>query len=206
MQKLISNLVMGRGNNLSGVIAFGVIAMIALGCTCGKNFDLGNLDTGNSRANDSRTSSNNPFGNSSSTKRTSTSHADASKSEMPSDDELQAMTKETLLDFDSAVKKADFSDFYSHVAKEWQKQTTAEAMKTTFQGFIDKNISITDIDSLDAEFSPSPTIGREVGFKTLMLQGKYNTSPNLTKFELNYIANGKDWKLSKIVFDTTEQR
>ena len=80
MKNLISNLVFGRGNKLSGLIAFAVVAMIALGCTCGKSLDLGNLATGNSTSNDSRTSSNNPFGNSSSPTKTSpTSHADASK-------------------------------------------------------------------------------------------------------------------------------
>jgi len=207
MKKVISNLVFGRGNALSGLIAFGVVAMIALGCTCGKDLDLSNLgkDNSNTGRSSSNTSSSNTFGDSPSSNRSSTtSKSDASKGEMPSQDELQAMTKETLLDFDAAVKKADFSDFYSHIAKEWQKQTSPESMKTTFQGFIDKNISISNISSLVAEFSPSPSIGREVGYKTLILEGKYSTSPRLTKFELNYIPNGKEWKLSKIVVDTTE--
>jgi hypothetical protein len=206
MKRVISNLVFGRGNALSGLIAFGVVALIALGCTCGKDLDLSNLgkDNSNSSHTSSNTSSSNTFGGPSNSSKTSTSKADASKAEMPADDELQAMIKETLLDFDSAVQKADFSDFYSHIAKEWQKQTSPESMKTTFQGFIDKNISIKDIGSLDAEFSPTPSIGREVGFKTLMVEGKYPTTPRSTKFELNYIANGKDWKLSKIVVDTTE--
>lgn len=205
MKKVISNIVFGRGNALSGLVAFAVVALV-LGCSCGKNLDLGNLgNTGNS-SNTTHTSSN-TFGDPSSSPKTTTSttKSDASKGELPGDDELQAMTKETLLDFDSAVSKADFTEFYSHISKEWQKQTTPDSMKTTFQGFIDKSISIKDIGSLDAQYSPSPTIGREVGFKTLMLQGKYSTSPNSTKFELNYIANGKDWKLSKIVVDTTER-
>jgi len=78
-------------------------------------------------------------------------------------------------------------------------------MKDSFQAFIDKSISIKDISSLDASFSPAPSVGRVLGFKTLIVEGKYSTNPNLTKFELNYIANGKDWKLSKIVVDTTER-
>lgn len=204
MKKVISNFVFGRGNAISGAIAFGIVALVALGCTCGKNFDLSNLGKDNS--NSTHTSSN-TFGDPSSSPKVTapSSHADASKSEMPADDELQAMTKQTLLDFNKAVKDADFTDFYAGIAKEWQKQTTPDKMKDTFSGFIDKKIDISDIGSLDAEFSPSPSIGREVGFKTLMLEGKYSTSPQLTKFELNYIANGKDWKLSKIVVDTTEK-
>jgi len=205
MKKVISSIIFGRGNALSGLIAFGVVSLIALGCTCGKDLDLGNLGTSNS--NSTRTSSNTPFGEgpASSPKTTSTTHADASKGELPSDDELQELAKETLLDFDKAVSSADFSDFYSHIAKEWQKQTSPEKMKDSFQAFIDKSISIKDISSLDASFSPAPSVGRELGFKTLIVEGKYSTNPNLTKFELNYIANGKDWKLSKIVVDTTER-
>jgi len=203
MKQFISNIVFGRGNKMSGAIAFGVVALIALGCTCAKNLDLGNLGKDNS--NTTKTSSNTPFGDGPSNSSKSTSKSDASKAEVPADDELQAMTKETLLDFDRAIQKSDFNEFYSHVAKEWQKQTTADKMKDTFQGFIDKGITIKDIGSMSADFSPAPSIGREVGFKTLMIQGKYSTSPMLTKFELNYIANGKEWKLSKIVVDTTER-
>lgn len=206
MKKFVSDIVFGRGNALSGLVAFAVVALV-LGCSCGKNLDLGNLgkDTGNS-SNTTHTSSN-TFGDapSSPPKTTSTTKSDASKGEVPAESELQAMAKETLLDFNSAVKKADFSDFYSHISKEWQKQTSPDSMKTTFQSFIDKGIKIDDIGSLDAQFSPSPSIGREVGFKTLMMEGKYATSPQVTKFQLNYIANGKDWKLSKIVVDTTEK-
>ena len=62
------------------------------------------------------------------------------------------------------------------------------------------------ISDLEADFSPEPAIGREVGFKTLKLSGKYPTSPNVTKFELNYIPEGKEWKLSKIEVDTTQKK
>jgi hypothetical protein len=204
MRNLILNLLTGRGNKTSGFIAFTIVALIALGCTCGKNFDIGNL--GKDTSNTSRTSSN-TFDDDDKPSKTSPSYskADASKGEMPGDTELQDMVKTTLLDFDSAVAKADFTDFYSHICKPWQKQTSPENMKTSFHGFIDKGIRINNIDSLDADFSSTPEVGREVGFKTLKLEGKYDTSPNKTKFELNYIPEGKEWKLSKIVVDTTEK-
>lgn len=200
----MSNILNGRGNMTSGLIALTIVALIALGCTCGKGLDLGNIGK---ESNTSRTSSNTSDSDNTTTTKSSPTYSksDASKGEMPSDAELQDMVKTTLLDFDSAVAKADFSDFYSHICKPWQKQTSPENMKTSFQGFIDKGIRINSISSLDADFSPSPEIGREVGFKTLKLEGKYDTSPNKTKFELNYIPEGKEWKLSKIVVDTTER-
>ena len=128
--------------------------------------------------------------------------ADASKAEMPSDEELQDIVKTTLMDFNKGVQDEDFSDFYSKISKPWKKQTSADDMKATFQGFIDKNIDISDIESLDATFSPDPKIEKNLGYQTLMLEGKYPTSPNSTKFVLNYIPEGKDWKLSMIRVNT----
>jgi len=200
MKSLINSLFFGRNTKLSGAIALSVVLLVLLGCTCGKNFDLSNMGS-NSSSTNSSSSDDTP----SKTKPTFTK-ADASKGELPSNAELQDMVKTTLLDFDSALQKEDFSDFYAHICKPWQSQTSPEKLKTSFQPFIDKHISITPIKSLDAEFSPDPEVGREVGFKTLMLQGKYDTSPNLTKFEINYIPEGKEWKLSKIVVDTTESK
>jgi hypothetical protein len=200
MKSLINSLFFGRDAKLSGAIALSVVLLVLLGCTCGKNFDLS--DTG---SNSSSTNSSSSDDTPSKTKPTFTK-ADASKGELPSNAELQDMVKTTLLDFDAAVQKEDFSDFYAHICKPWQSQTSPEKLKTSFQPFIDKHISITPIKSLDAEFSPDPEVGREVGFKTLMLQGKYDTSPNMTKFEINYIPEGKEWKLSKIVVDTTETK
>lgn len=200
MKSLINSLFFGRDTRLSGAIALSVVLLVLLGCTCGKNFDLSNMGS-NSSSTNSSSSDDTP----SKTKPTFTK-ADASKGELPSNAELQDMVKTTLLDFDSAIQKEDFSDFYAHICKPWQSQTSPEKLKTSFQPFIDKHISITPIKSLDAEFSPDPEVGREVGFKTLMLQGKYDTSPNLTKFEINYIPEGKEWKLSKIVVDTTETK
>lgn len=202
MKQLLREIVFGKNTKLNGLLALSVVSLIALGCTCGKNFDLSNIGK---EDNTTRTSSNTADNSTSTTTKPTYTKSDASKAEMPSDAELQDMVKGTLMDFNDAVQKADFSDFHSKICKPWQKQTTPESLKTTFQGFIDKSISIASIRSLDADFSPSPEIGREVGYKTLKLEGKYSTSPNVTKFELNYIPEGKDWKLSKIVVDTTSK-
>jgi hypothetical protein len=200
MKDLAYRLFFGRENWLSAAAAFSIVLLMVLGCTCGKNFDLGNTSSG------SNTSTSNTSSTETTTTKPTFTKADASKGEMPSDAELQDMVKTTLLDFDSAIQKEDFTDFYAKICKPWQKQTSPEKLKSSFQPFIDKHISIESIRSLEAEFSPDPEIGREVGYKTLMLLGKYDTSPNLTKFEINYIPEGKEWKLSKIVVDTTESK
>ncbi len=203
MKDFVLSIISGGDTRMNGLMALGIVGLIALGCTCGKDFDLSNIGK---ESNTTRTTSNTednttPF--STPPPRTVTK-SDASKGVVPEDAELQEMVKTTLLDFNDAVQEKDFTSFHSKICKPWQKQTTPESLKTSFQGFIDKEITIASISSLDADFSPSPEIGREVGYKTLKVKGDYKTSPNLTKFELNYIPEGKEWKLSKIVVDTTQ--
>ncbi len=211
MKHFINKMLFGKDNRLSGVIALSIVAMIALGCTCGKNFDLGNLQSESNSSGSNRSNSSEPaFDDDNTTKGSkspgkSTTKADASKGEMPSDEELQEMAKATLLDFNAAVQKDDFTEFYETICEPWKKQVTAETLRKSFGEFVQKGIDISPISSLDAEFSPAPEIGREVGFKTLKLKGSYSTNPNKTKFELNYIPEGKEWKLSKIIVDTTEK-
>ncbi len=205
MKTVINKLLFGR-DKYSGLLALAIVSLVALGCTCG-DIDLSNVgkeDNSNRTAanSDSGKTSDDPFGKT----KPAAEKADASTGEVPSDAALQELVKTTLLDFNSAVQTEDFTEFHSNICKPWQKQTTPESLKSVFQGFIDMNISIGSISDLEADFSPEPAIGREVGFKTLKLSGKYPTSPNVTKFELNYIPEGKEWKLSKIEVDTTQKK
>ncbi|HEY0426726.1 MAG TPA: hypothetical protein VGC76_02865 [Pyrinomonadaceae bacterium] len=119
--------------------------------------------------------------------------------------ELQKMVKTVLMDFNEAVQNGDFSDFYSKICAPWKKQISAKEFEETFKEFIDKKIDISDIDSLDAVFSQKPSIRKEAGFSTLVLQGFYKTNPNRTKFVLHFIDDG-GWKLSRIEVDTTPDK
>lgn len=121
---------------------------------------------------------------------------------MPSASKLQEMTKTVLLDFNDAVQDADFSDFYSKICAPWQKQITAKEMEEVFKGFIDKKIDISNIKPLDAVFSAKPEIRTELGYKTLVLQGHYATTPNKVKFLLHFIDDNGEWKLSRIEVST----
>jgi hypothetical protein len=186
------------GNNnktlVNGVMALFMVALIALGCTCGKDFDLSNIG----KESDNRTVSN--TSNSETKKedtktKVPTKKADASKGEMPADDELQYLAKTSLLDFNDAIQKADFSSFHSNLSKTWQKQITAEKFKQEFQAFIDKGVDISAISSEEASFSPAPSIDKAGGVKMLVMKGSYDISPSPTTFELKYVPEGKEWKL-----------
>lgn len=134
---------------------------------------------------------------------TVTKKADASKTEIPEDAELQQMAKRDLLAFNDAVQQGDFAGFHSKISRLWQKQTTPERFNQAFGQFIEKKIDISDINSETAEFSPAPYIEKEGSLKKLIVEGKYPTYAPPVKFILKYIPEGKEWKLFGIEVDTT---
>jgi hypothetical protein len=107
----------------------------------------------------------------------------------PPDDQLQYLARETMIDFNDAIQKADFEDFYSNICKPWQKQTSPEAMKQMFQSFIDGRASFGEISDMDASLT-TRKISKDGSYKILAIEGEYPTSPNATTFELNYLAEG----------------
>ena len=196
MKKLINQIVFGNDTKFSGMIALSVVMLIGLGCFCNKEkFDFGNVASNSSNSSNSST----PITISPSDAPAPTyKKADASKSEIPSDQEMQDIVKKTLLDFNAALQKEDFTDFHAGISKFWQKQTTPENMKISFQGFIDGEADLSPIRSLSAKFTSEPEITRSLGVKTLEVKGDYPTPTIPTTFDLNYIAENKEWKLAGI--------
>lgn len=131
-------------------------------------------------------------------KSKSSTKADASQKEVPSDAEAQEMARATLLEFNKAIKNEDFSDFYDTISKTWQKEITPEKFKEAFSAFIEKGVDISDISSEDATFTSPLAVNKEQGFDMLTLEGEYDIKPSKMKFELKYIPEGEDWKLSRI--------
>lgn len=203
MKKFALDLFFGKDNRISGLIAFTVIGLIALGCTCGKNF---NLDT-NTASNNSGTTSNTSYNSTtttSSTPKTDVEDADASTGKVPSDAQMQELVRETVLDFNAAIQSEDFTSFHSNISKPFQKQASPERFKEVFAEFMNNNINFSEISDLQAEFSPAPAVGREMGYKVLTANGSYATTPRRTKFELKYIPEGKEWKLIFIRISTKD--
>jgi hypothetical protein len=195
MKNLIRQTFFGRSAMASLVVIFGILFLVVLGC---RGLIRNNKTVVSTETNTNLSSTPVPV----STPKSTYAKANAAKKEMPSDAEIQDMVKTTLLDFNKAVQAADFTDFHANIANEWRKEITAEEMKTSFQGFIDKGVDIEDISPLDATISPDPVIEKEIGYQTLKIRGRYATSPTPTKFFVHYIANGKEWKLSRIEVST----
>ena len=113
---LIKTLLFGRNNLLSGSIAMAIVLMIALGCTCGKDFNLGNASS------DSNSSSNSVFG-------------DDNSGDV--DDVLIKTTiKATTARFANAISTEDFSSLYAETATEFRSRYSEEDLKNEFKDFI----------------------------------------------------------------------
>ena len=179
---------------LGALIATLVIGAIALGCTC--NEDGFNW---NSSSSDTESASNED----SSAKKDSAPKADASKGEIPEGDELEEMVKNTLLDFDKGLKDEDFGTFYDNISEEWQKQTSPRQLKKQFQNFIDGDADISSIKGLEMKLDGRPKIEDVSGYEMLVVTGSFDTSPRTTSFDVKYIAEGKEWKLSAIKVETS---
>lgn len=193
MKKLINEIIFGKNSMVSGIIALSIISAIGLGCFCNKDkFDLSNIGSSSPSPSASPSASPSP----SATKEIKKS--DPSKNEIPGNDEMQAIVKKTLLDFNDSLQKEDFTDFYGSISKTWQKQTSPEKLKISFQSFIDGDADLSPIRPMTAKFTKGPETTRNLGMKMLEVKGEYPTTPITTTFELKYIVEKNEWKLAGI--------
>lgn len=198
MRKIIEKICLGNESKINLLFVLGIFIAVGLGCSSLKPkddpIDVKTPDVSNKTSEPIQK----PL-----TPKPITKKADASKGEIPRDDELQDMVKTTLLDFNDAVTSADFTTFYTNISKLWQRQTSPAKLEDTFKIFIDGKNNFSSIRSKDAEFSSNPRVDDSKGFKELVLEGKYDTSPLPTKFTLKYTPESKNWKLTGIIVDTT---
>jgi len=196
MKKFALTLLFGR-DQITGLIALGIIGLFVLGCTCGKNFDLGNIGKNDNSSRTSNTSSDNPFGKDSDTDSNTTD------GDMPDSTLIKALVKDTTASFANAISTEDFSSIYSDASQDFKATYTEEQMKDVFKEFIQKKRLILPIlakaIAMDPELSPAPHLRSEKGLSILVVTGKYPTSPVPLQFDYEYIKRDDEWKLLKLV-------
>jgi hypothetical protein len=196
----IKALLFGRDARINGLIAFLIVASVALGCTCG---DLGELGKQNgSDGTPDRGSVDNSRTSDLPDRDTDTGFDD-SDSSAPSKDLVDALVKSTTAQFSSAITTEDFSQMYANSSKEFKNSYTEEKMKEVFKVFIDKKDGVTPIllkaISMDPEYDEDPSFQTRQGYKIIAASGKYATSPLPTRFEYEFIENDGEWKMLKLV-------
>ncbi len=193
MKKLVNEILFGTNARVSGLIALAIVGLIALGCSCGKDFNFSNL-VGNS--------------NSTSNNRNSeivSSDDDTSSDDVPSDSEVESLVKETTAEFADAVNSGDFSEIHANASSDFQSTYTVEEMTAAFKSYTDKKKIVVPIlkkvAASEAEFPTPPTIRSEKGLSILVANGKFPTKPYNVRFDYEYVMRSGDWKLLKLVIN-----
>ncbi len=114
---------------------------------------------------------------------------------VPSLAELQALILKTLLDFNGAVQSKDFKALHASMASPFQRAFSVEKTQATFQVFIDNQIDISAVKSLEPTFEIDPEVD---GDGILTAHGFYPTTPVKVRFELEFMPEGGAWRCSKL--------
>ena len=177
MKAHLSTLIFGTDNRLSSILALAFVLAVALGCgNLGKN--------SNSTANSNNTVA-------------------EDTGDMPGDDLLNALVRETTADFSYAISTEDFSKMHAKSSKDFQAQYTAEQMKDVFKTEIKNKKQLlpllAKLVSMKPTYSPAPSIRTEGNIPILVVKGSYATEPKPLEFEYEYVKRDGRFKLLKLV-------
>ena len=116
----------------------------------------------------------------------------ADKKEIPSEDQLVALTNRSMMLLAQAISRDDFSDFYGSIATVWQQQITKDKLREQMVSFIEKKIPLTIIEGVSPVFSEKPFFDKD---GLLIVNGQYPTKPYRVEFRLDFVNEESQWKL-----------
>jgi len=117
---------------------------------------------------------------------------DSFRRALPPEKEIRRIVLGAVLNFNDAIQKGDFGDFYKSVSLTWQSQLTEHRLKNAFQGFIDAKVNLEGAKEVQPVFDPAPEINGE---GLLVASGYYPTTPNRIVFTMRFIYELPHWKL-----------
>ena len=119
---------------------------------------------------------------------------------LPPAEEVRALVKRTLLEFNDAVRSRDFAAMHAGASTPLRQQVTPEKLRGIFQAFIDERIDISGIKSLEPKLAGEPTIDAD---GVLTVEGEYATKPVRTAFRTRHFFEQNGWRLLGVSVDTT---
>lgn len=132
----------------------------------------------------------------------SKSNTDTADKDLPSDADVESLVKDSVADFTEAVDSENFSGFRANSSKNFQATYSPDLLKSTFKAFIDNKTllvpSLNDVANQAASFSVGPRIRTEQGYKVLVANGSFSSSPRPVEFETEYVMEKGSWKLLKL--------
>src|SRR5690606_25466300 len=205
--KNIKALSFGKDARINGLIAFLIVASIALGCTCDMNTFGLNDNSSRPAANDRTYSEDNDRDIRDSRDTDIADDAeDASNTGTPSKAMIDDLVQSVTSQFASGVAAGDLSDFYDNaMSDEFKAEYSKAKFRSTFISFIEKKEAaaalLRNALSTEPQYSETPGPRTENGLDVIAAKGSYPTTPELT-FEYSFIRNGSEWKLTKIALHT----
>lgn len=199
MKNLARKICFGKDSKFTMLLILGVFAFVSLGCS---NIFRGSQDDNPPAGDNRRTRVEEDAPPVVPQTRERSRTMPKAGNSVPSDAELENLVQASLQDFADAVDNEDFTDFRDTVSKPFRDQFTAAKFNETFKPFIDRKKSLVPIirstGDMTPTYAPEPDVATQSGYKLLNVNGVYSTTPLPTKFELQYIAEGGQWKLVKI--------
>ena len=112
--------------------------------------------------------------------------------EPPSKTEQNRLIKQTLLTWNDAILRGDFTGFLVQTSKPFQAQTSNETLTNTFRSFIDGKVDISPIADHDPIPTAMPTFDEE---GSLILEGYFDSRPRIVQCKLTYLLEAGVWKI-----------
>ena len=122
-------------------------------------------------------------------------------SQTPSEDELLRMARQTLVDFDQAVKDGDFQQFYEGMSRSFKIAISLKTLQSAYQRFIDRGVDISGVADVEPEWDGLPKMERSKIGNLLILSGYFPIEPAPVPFLLRYHYEHPNWLLHKFLVD-----
>lgn len=119
---------------------------------------------------------------------------DVANRPVPPVDDVRVLVRATILDFNEAIQKKSFDDFFNRISLSWQKQVSPKRLMRAFEPFVENKINLTEfgIQQSAPQFSSPPTVNGE---GLLVVNGIFPTNPYRVAFSFRYMYEVPHWKL-----------
>lgn len=125
-------------------------------------------------------------------------HLGVARPPAPGAGEDAALAERTLLSFNDAVQRADFTQFHGSLARQFRQRYDPEEIQQSFQAFIDRDIDIAAIENFEPIFEERTAAQEAAESGRLRLKGRYPTRPSEVLFDLVYLWEEGAWRLIEI--------
>lgn len=116
----------------------------------------------------------------------------AATRELPPESVIRRLVEDSLVQFNDAIQRRTFADFYNNISYSWQQQLTLHRLERAFQPFIDKQVNLGPLRGAIPVFDIAPVIDSD---GLLIVIGHYPPQPHTVTFSLRYTYELPKWKL-----------